>query len=315
MRYACVAVCAVPAAMFALPAHAEPGDLLVSSRFSNNVLRYDRLTGAPKGVFASGHGLANPNGIAYGPDGHLYVGLGDTGRIMRFDGQSGAYIDDFVNTSEGGFSGCRAIAFGPDGDLFVAAANISSVLRFDGATRAFEGAFASGNGMDGTVGLTFAPDGDLYVGAALSNAVYRYDPTGELVRTYPGGTQRNTTGVLIDADGDLIAAYSVTNRIGRFDAETGATLRQFEVTSDLSIPIGMIFDPDGMLLVGSFGNDSVLRYDPATGAYLGPLVLTGSGGLDGTHNFAFIPVPAPSGLALLGLGGLASLRPTRLRRA
>src|SRR4051794_32393209 len=71
-------------------------DLLVSARFTDTVLRYDAKSGAFKGVFASGNGLKNPNGLAIGPDGNLYVGLGDEGTVMRFDGQTGAFISRFV---------------------------------------------------------------------------------------------------------------------------------------------------------------------------------------------------------------------------
>lgn len=288
---------------------AQTGDLLVSSRFSNNVLRYDRVTGAFKGVFASGNGLANPNGIAYGPDGNLYVGLGDTGRVMKFHGQTGAYISDFVNTNEAGFSGSRAIAFGPDGHLYVASANVNSVLRFDGHSGAFKDVFASGNGMTGTVGLTFAPNGDLFIGAATSNAVYRFNSSGEFQRTYGGGSLSNATGVLIDNQNRLLVAYSVSNRIQRYNLTTGGNLGSLGVTSSLNIPIGMIFDPEGNLLVGSFGNDSVLKYNPTTGAFLGTLVLSGSGGLDGTHNFAFMQIPTPAtSLMLLTMVGIAPRR-------
>lgn len=273
------------------------GDLLVSSRFSNNVLRYDRLTGAFKGVFASGNGLANPNGIAYGPDGNLYVGLGDTGRIMKFEGQTGAYLGDFVNSDIAGFSGCRAITFGPDGNLYVAGANINSVLRFNGTTGALVDVFASGNGMNGTVGLTFGPGGDLYVGAALSNAVYRFNSQGQFIRTYGGGSLSSATGVLFDSQNRLLTAYSVSNRIQRYNLN-GTAAGSFAVTAALNTPIGMIMDPDGNLLVGSFGTDSVLKYDPVTGAFLGTLVMSGSGGLDGTHNFAFMQIPAPGGVAI-----------------
>lgn len=289
----------VALALFPFFSFCQAGDLLVSSRFSNNVLRYDRLTGTFKGVFASGNGLANPNGIAYGPDGNLYVGLGDTGRIMKFHGQTGSYLGDFVNTAEAGFSGCRAIAFGPDGNLYVAGANINSVLRFDGNTGAFKDVFASGNGMSGTVGLTFGPNGDLFVGAAISNAVYRFNAAGQFQRTYGGGSLSNATGVLIDSQNRLLVAYSVSNRIQRYNLTTGGNLGSLAVTSSLNTPIGMTFDPDGNLLVGSFATDSVLKYNPSTGAFLGTLVLSGSGGLDGTHNFAFMQIPAPGTVLVL----------------
>jgi hypothetical protein len=54
----------------------------------------------------------------------------------------------------------------------------------------------------------------------------------------------------------------------------------------------MTFHPDGTLLVGSFGTDAVLRYDALTGQPLGQFITPGAGGLDGTHNFAWMPVPA-----------------------
>src|SRR5262245_5809965 len=103
---------------------ARAGDLLVSSRFTSKVLRFDAHTGLFLGVFASGHGLANPNGIAYGPDGNLYVGNGDEPRVLRFDGQTGDFLGDFVDPSTpGGLANCRAIAFGPDGNLYVDSGN------------------------------------------------------------------------------------------------------------------------------------------------------------------------------------------------
>src|SRR6185436_467470 len=96
------------------------GDLLVSSRFNSRVLRYNAATGTFVGVYASGWGVANPNGIAFGPDGNLYVGNGDEGRVLKFDGQSGDFLGSFVTPSTpGGLAGCRAILFGPDGNLYV----------------------------------------------------------------------------------------------------------------------------------------------------------------------------------------------------
>src|SRR5947199_9149277 len=134
-------------AALAVPAIAQ--DLLVSARFSNEVLRYDADTGAFKGVFSSGKDVKNPNGLAVGPDGNLYIGLGDEGTVLRVDGQTGAVIDRFVfndpSTPEdetGGLTGCRAIKFGPDGNLYVAAGPNDAILRYDGKTGHFLGVAA-----------------------------------------------------------------------------------------------------------------------------------------------------------------------------
>jgi peptidyl-prolyl cis-trans isomerase A (cyclophilin A) len=267
-------------------------DLLVSSRFSSTVLRFDGDSGAFKSVFATGHGLANPNGIAYGPDGNLYAGNGDEGRVLVFDGQSGAYLRDFVTPeTSGGNAGNRAIAFLPDGDLLVDSGATSQILRYQAGTGTFKGVFASGGGMTGPVGLTVAPDGKVYVGAALSNRVYVYDSAGALLRTLaPPSGQSNCTGVLIDPAGGLLVALSVTNTVLRMDAVTGAATT-FASGGGLNIPINLIFHPSGDLLVGSFVNDKVIRYNGTTGQVIGDFIASGAGGLDGTHNFAFVPDP------------------------
>lgn len=270
---------------------AEAPELLVSSRFTNRIIRYDGGSGALRGMFASGGLLANPNGIAFGPDGNLYAGLGDEGRILRYD-RNGAFIDVFVST--GGLSACRALVFGPDGDLYVADGPNDRILRYDGRTGAARGVAASGGGMSGPVGLTFGPDGNIYVGAALSNGVYVYEKeSGAFLRKCgcPGHT--GITGVLFGDDGLLYAAAPNQNAVFRFRADTCECLGIFASGGGLRIPIGLTWAPDGDLLVGSFLTDSVLKYNGATGAFLGVFISPGSGGLDGTHNFAFVPPPPP----------------------
>ena len=51
-------------------------DLLVLSNDTDEVLRYDGSTGAFLGAFVSAGsgGLDEPSGLAFGPDGNLYVG-------------------------------------------------------------------------------------------------------------------------------------------------------------------------------------------------------------------------------------------------
>lgn len=284
------ALSAVVVALSRIP-EASAGDLLVSSRFNSHVLRYNAVTGSFVSVFASGYGMANPNGIAYGPDGNLYVGNGDEGRVLKLDGQTGDFLGDFVTpATPGGLAGARAIAFGPDGNLYVDSGATNNVLVYDGTTGAFLRVAAQGNGMIGPVGLTFGPDGNLYVGAALSNAVYVFDPSGSFLRSFNcGSTFSNATGVLFDAAGRLLVAQSVSNNVLAFNAATGACLGIAATGGGLSIPIAMIPAPDGKLLVGSFNNDAVIKYDLATTLPLGNFVARRAGGLDGTHNFAYVP--------------------------
>ena len=219
--------------------------------------------------------------------------------MLRFDGQSGQFIDAFVEddpaTAEnesGGLSGARAIAFGPEGDLYVDDGPRNRVLRYDGATGRFIGVATGGSEMRGPVGLTFGADGTMFVGGGTSGAAYAFRG-GVMVRRYACPGQTAITGVLIGADGRLYAADPGRDTVYRFDVTTGDCLGAFASGAGLSIPIGLAWAPDGNLLVGSFNTSSVIKYDRVTGASLGTFVQPGAGGLSGTHNFAFVPAVAP----------------------
>jgi hypothetical protein len=146
---------------------------------TNSILRYDGTTGAFKGVFvpSGSGGLTTPQGLAFGPDGNLYVASGNffagtpfpAGSILRYEGLAGpnpgAFLGTFVPPGSGGLSTPAGLLFGPDGkndgklDLyvtsavvsngsnnrvdFVAAPGSSEVLRYDGATGAFIDTFVS----------------------------------------------------------------------------------------------------------------------------------------------------------------------------
>ena len=107
------------------------GHLYVSSFFSDEVLRYNGVTGAFIDVFASGGGLSEPFGLVFGPDGHLYVSSFGTAEVLRYNGSSGAFIDDYVPDGSGWLDAPVGLVFGPDGRLYVSSGNTDEVLRYD----------------------------------------------------------------------------------------------------------------------------------------------------------------------------------------
>lgn len=205
------------------------GNLFVASRGSDEIFEFDSLNDVDLGIFASQAGL-DPDGLTFGPDGHLYSASG--GVVTRFNGTTGAYIDDFVAAGSGLQNAGEGIEFGPDGNLYVASGTAladSRVMRFDGTTGAYIDDFVALMSLENPWDVVFGPDGNLYVTAYQESQVYRFD---------------GTTGAFLDV-------FVST-------ADNGLMLR----------PTGMAFGPDGNLYVGDFSRLNIRRYDGTTGAYI-----------------------------------------------
>jgi glucose/arabinose dehydrogenase len=70
------------------------GNLYVSK--GEDIVRYDGLTNAPLGVFASLGLGSQPQGMEFGPDGALYVVDFNDGNADRFDGTTGDFLGEFL---------------------------------------------------------------------------------------------------------------------------------------------------------------------------------------------------------------------------
>ena len=185
-----------------VPRFGPDGILYLGDRITHSIRRYDGRTGEPIGddpEFVKGHeqgmGMGDPQFFAFGTDGHLYVASTATHRILRYDGTTGAFIDEFVFAREGGVEAPSGVVFGPDGHLYVGSTTTDRVIRYHGTTGEVIDDFVSAGsgGLDIPVGLTFGPDGNLYVASAASPAfasVLRYDGrTGAFIDAFvpPGG--------------------------------------------------------------------------------------------------------------------------------
>lgn len=114
------------------------------------VLRYQGPTGASPGAFldlfaripltAEGR-VALPNVARFSPlDGHLYVTCTDS-TVKRFNGITGAFIDNFVPAGSGGLFDAQGFEIWGDssGNLILSVANLSAVLNYNANSGAFQG--------------------------------------------------------------------------------------------------------------------------------------------------------------------------------
>lgn len=193
----------------------EPdGNILVLDNGTSRIRRYDGVTGASLGVFATSLG-SSPTYMEYGPDGNIYVvGNGTLGNtVQRVNGVTGTSMGAFVTAGSGGLTRGQGIIFHSDGLMYVTNGLTNNVLRFNAATGAFHDVFvpSGSGGLANPHSLRFGPDGNLYIASRDTHSVNRY---------------HGSTGAFID---DFVAPAS--------GGSPG--------TGGLNLPTGLLFVPGG----------------------------------------------------------------------
>ncbi len=152
--------------------------------------RYDAVTGAFVDTFVQGPDVdgdsepemtfGDPQHFAFGPDGHLYVAAEYSNRILKFDGQTGAFLREVLGPFDG-FTRPSGLVFGPDDWMYVGSVDMNEIRRFDVATGYSEVFVPAGSGgLNTPVGIAFGPDGHLYATSVGTSAILGYDGrTGE----------------------------------------------------------------------------------------------------------------------------------------
>ena len=258
-------------------------NILLDGKDTQNILRYSVADGSPNPApgqsgatfIAPGlGGLATPEGLAFGPDGSVFVSSATAtdGDVIHYDGDTGHYLGIFLDGGTNGLAKANDLHFGPDGFLYVSQYAGSSydngqLLRFDPET----GSPAPAPGRDGANfidpldrlanGFTWGPDGNLYVAAdPVSN-------NGSILR-FDGGT------------GDPLPA----------EGQTGATFVPAG-SGGIGFVDGITFGDDGALYITDSQHGAIQKYDGETGDYLGAFVPNGSGGLQNPGGLLFYDEP------------------------
>jgi DNA-binding beta-propeller fold protein YncE len=294
--YASGAAALTAVAMLA-PRPACAARLAVGSYYNHMVVRYD----TPSGVFLDamvppqGGGLRYPLGMALGPDGNLYVANSNTGKVHRYDRDTGEYLGDFTT----GMSCAADITFGPDGHLYVVNQCYHRIDRYHGTTGAYLGVFASGN-MNSPTGMAFSPDGQyLLVGDQTGDRVMRFSATtGAFVDVFVSansGGLDHPFDLAFGPNGNLYVSSVNTGRVLSFNGSTGAFVRSFLGVGGYQVPLGIAFDQDGTLYVADWGENKLQKFNSVTGQHLG--VILAAGGLDHPYFICFLPPVAPANLA------------------
>lgn len=90
----------------------------------------------------------------------LYITAEGGDRVKRYNGTTGAFIDDFVTAGLGGLDSPAGLAYGPDGYWYVSSVTNDNVLRYDADgdfVDVFVDRFDAGS-VNGPVFLTVIPE-------------------------------------------------------------------------------------------------------------------------------------------------------------
>jgi hypothetical protein len=200
------------------------------------------------------------------------------GSVKRYNGTTGAYIDDFVPQGSGGIYNPYGLVFGPDGNFYVAvslsAPGGAKIARYNGMTGAYIDDFVP-PGVGGIYypeGLVFGPDGNLYVSdlGVGHGVILRYNgATGAPIDVFTHA--EITPGSLtFGSDGNLYVSLFYGHFIERYNGSTGADMGNFVSTGSGGLywdaEIG--FGPDGDLYETERYSGAVKRYNGTTGAYI-----------------------------------------------
>ena len=212
--------------------------------------------------------IDNPQGVAVGPDGSLYIAdtynsrirrVGPDGIISTVAGNAASgYWGDGIPATQASLYYPTSVAVGLDGSLYIAD-EVNNRIRLVGpdgviSTLAGKGTYGyNGDGIPATqaqlywpAGVAVGPDGSLYIGDTWNNRVRRVVP---LLAGFGVGD------ILIPAeDGGEVYHFDSTGRhLRTLDALTGAVRYQFS------------YDGDGRLIqvTDGDGNITTIEHDAA----------------------------------------------------
>jgi sugar lactone lactonase YvrE len=254
-------------AWFACAPSPSRADILVSvynypnTSSTGAILRYQEGTGVYLGVLING--VKTPEGLAFGPDGKLYVCESDgIHRYLANGTPDGMFITNPTNPP--GY-----ITFGSQADAYLV--GNGGIARYD----MFGNQIGSAYSISSSTNVTLAPNRYLYF-ASSTNNIWRIPPgTISPTNLFNDGApyEDGTEGIAVDPSGNLYASISggiVYRWTAPITSASRATMFASVNNTDGSNPLlGLCFDRNGDLIAGGSSHLNRIHPDGTFGAPFG----------------------------------------------
>lgn len=189
--------------------------------------------------------IMNPTGIAFSPNGEMYVTNRAEGTVCRIDHGEG------VAVYASGLGIATGIAFDAEGVMYVGDRS-GTIYRIREFGRVSE--FAEVEPSVAAYHLAFGPDGRLFVtapGLSSHDCIYAIDADGKVERFIRGFGRPQ--GLAFDIDGNLYAAACYKGRHGIVKIDPAGIAAETVVAGNAMV--GLCFDRDGNMIVAT--NDTL----------------------------------------------------------
>lgn len=251
-------------------------------------------------------GLTAPKGLAFGPNGNLYVAQDFSGTLTSLVSQvtvPGGVVSNFATSIQFPIG----VAFNTGGDMFIA--SYSSPLGILKVASGGSTVTTFASGLNSPFGVAVNSSGVLFVANRDNGTVSQIATNGTVSLFASGFSQPND--LTFDSSGNLYVSNFSAGTVSK--VTSGGSVSTF--VSGLSSPVGLAFNPvSGALFVAQQGTNSIAQVALAGGSFT-----TFATGISGPQYLAFTPgsaIPEPSTYAaLMGAGALGFVVWSRRRRS
>jgi hypothetical protein len=257
----------------------EPRHVFITNRGGGNIVELDETFAYQRTWFEGeafeGPELAAPNGMAFTPDGSLFVADTSNQRVIAFDA-GGGFVRAFSTAARMG-SSIESIYFDGTGVMFASAnPGLGVVGRYSQTGMELPDVARAPELLNlGNVNLTDAGDVMVSDFSAMGRGMRELDAaTGAVIRTF--GTDLGLQeDVMIDGGDRVFVSHFTGDEIVVFGPAPDRTeLYRFTAPPTASLPLvrptGIALTHDCYLLVASFTNGAIFVFRPPHGGWAAP---------------------------------------------